>query len=197
VDNSTPYGNIPTSFDRNNRSLLEQLEEANKYRNYIESAAHRYGIQPAVVCGIGSRESRWGLALRPPHPGGTGDFTRRGPRGDRQTSLPPDGQGYGRGLMQIDYDWHEFARTGKWYSPPDNILYACSLLDKSKTFFKSRVNLDEDQELRAILAAYNCGSTATLRAIQAGLDFDANTTGKDYSRDVLNRAGWFQLHGWD
>jgi len=194
---NTQYGSIPTQFDRNNPSLLEQLQEANRYRSFIESAARRYNIQPAVVCGIGSRESRWGLALRPPNPAGTGDFTRRNPRGDRRTSLPPDGQGYGRGLMQIDYDWHEFARTGSWYSPEDNIQYACSLLDKSRTFFRERASLDKDGELRAILAAYNSGNTATLRAIQAGLDFDANTTGKDYSRDVLNRAGWFQLHGWD
>jgi hypothetical protein len=47
-----------------------------------------------------------------------------------------------------------------------------------------------------MVAAYNCGATATLNAIQAGLDVDAKTTGKDYSKDVLNRAGWFQLQGW-
>jgi hypothetical protein len=50
--------------------------------------------------------------------------------------------------------------------------------------------------LRAMIAAYNGGATATANAIKAGKDIDANTTGKDYSKDVLNRTGWFQLHGW-
>jgi len=143
--------------------MLKQLNEAKKYRGLIEDLARRHDFLPSVICGMGSRESHWGLALTPPGPGGRGDFAQRRPRGNRRTPEPPDGGGYGRGLLQIDYDWHEFAR---------------------------------DQMLRAMIAAYNGGATATLNAIQAGQDIDANTTGKDYSKDVLNRSGWFQLHGW-
>jgi len=190
-------GNIRTIYEKNDPSLFKQLQEANKYRNIIEAAAVRYHLQPAVLCGIGSRESHWGLALRPIGPGGRGDFARRAPRGERRTAEPPDGPGYGRGLMQIDYDWHEFARTGSWQNPRENIFYACQILNQAKIFFqRHKINLPPDQMLRAILAAYNGGATATLRAIKAGKDIDANTTGKDYSRDVLNRSGWFQLHGW-
>ncbi len=186
-----------TSYAKNNSTMLAQLEEAHKYKAFIEEAARRYQFQPAVLCGIGSRESHWGLALKPPGPGGRGDFARRPPRGDRKTAIPPDGPGYGRGLMQIDYDWHEFARTGKWYSARDNILYACTVLESARKFFaKQTLRLNEDQTLRAILAAYNAGATATTRVLEAGKDVDAATTGKDYSRDVLNRSGWFQLHGW-
>jgi len=47
-----------------------------------------------------------------------------------------------------------------------------------------------------MLAAYNGGLTNTLNALRTGLDVDANTTGKNYSKDVLDRAAWFQLHGW-
>jgi hypothetical protein len=196
VSPSSPNG-IRTTYERNDATLLKQLQEANKYRGIIEAAALRYQLQPAVLCGIGSRESHWGLALRPIGPGGRGDFARRAPRGERKTAEPPDGPGYGRGLMQIDYDWHEFARTGQWQNPRENIFYACQILEQAKIFFKrNQVYLPSDQMLRAILAAYNGGATATLQAIRAGKDIDANTTGRDYSRDVLNRSGWFQLHGW-
>ncbi len=185
-----------TSYSYNNATMLSQLAEAEKYRSIIEAATRRYNFQSSVLCGIGSRESHWGLALRPKGPSGTGDFTRRSPRGNRTGTLPPDGGGYGRGLMQIDYDWHEFARTGNWRIASENIYYACSVLNDAQRFFEDRLRLSESDKLRAILAAYNGGATATLRAIQAGKDIDANTTGKDYSRDVLNRSGWFQLHGW-
>jgi len=193
---SSSYMHFHTTFSRNNATMLQQLSEARRYRGIIEEASRRYNIQPAVLCGIGSRESHWGLALKPPGPSGTGDFTRRRARGERSGSLPPDGRGYGRGLVQIDYDWHEFARTGAWYNPRENILYGCKVLDQAKTFFQKRTHLHNEQLLRAMIAAYNGGATATLRAVNAGKDIDANTTGRDYSKDVLNRSGWFQLHGW-
>jgi hypothetical protein len=99
--------------------------------------------------------------------------------------------------MQIDYDWHEFARTGNWQSPRENIMYACTVLEQARQFFQSSgINLTAEQLLRAVIAAYNGGAAATLQAIQVGQDIDYNTTGQDYSRDVLDRSGWFQLHGW-
>jgi hypothetical protein len=51
--------------------------------------------------------------------------------------------------------------------------------------------------LRAMLAAYNCGLDNVLRAARHGFDLDFYTVGRDYSRDVLNRAGFFEAHGWD
>lgn len=186
-----------TTYDKDDPTLLKQRDAANQYRNIIEEVARRYNLKPSVLCGMGSRESHWGLALTPPGPTGRGDFAQRRPRGKRRTPEPPDGGGYGRGLMQIDYDWHEFARTGKWQNPKENLNYACTVLEQAKTFFQKKgVRLSEDQMLRAIIAAYNGGATATLRAIEAGQDIDANTTGLDYSKDVLSRSGWFQLHGW-
>jgi hypothetical protein len=185
-----------TNFSYNNQTMLNQLQAAMQYKNIVDELAQRYGYQPSVLGGIGSRESHWGLALRPPHPGGRGDFAKRAPRGNRTGLEPPDGGGYGRGLMQIDYDWHEFARTGNWHIPYENIDYACRVLQDADRFFKTRLKLNQYDHLRAVLAAYNAGATATLRAIQEGRGIDGSTTGRDYSRDVLNRSGWFQLHGW-
>ncbi|MCK5719794.1 MAG: transglycosylase SLT domain-containing protein [Thiomargarita sp.] len=191
-------GNFNTIFDYNNPTMLKQLNEAKRYKKVIEDAARRYDIAPSIICGIGSRESHWGLALTPKGPSGRGDFARRRPRGERYTPEPLDGPGYGRGLLQIDYDWHEIARIGKWYKPRENIMYGCNLLNKSRNFFegKTNINLNDESLLRAMLASYNGGATATFNAIKAGKDVDASTTGRDYSKDVLNRSGWFQLHGW-
>jgi hypothetical protein len=195
---ANPTRPIPTTtLDYNHPSLLAELAELKKYRVWVEEAAGHYHLNPSLLCGIGSRESRWGLALQPQGPAGTGDFQQRPPQPkvSRTTPLPPDGRGFGRGLLQIDYDWHEFARTGTWHSPRDNIFYACEILHKSlQTLARERVAAN--LQTRAMLAAYNGGLTNTLNALRKGLDVDANTTGKNYSEDVLDRAAWFQLHGW-
>ncbi len=193
-----PPSRFDTTYNRNNASMLKQLQEANKYKKFIEEAARRYNFKSSIICGIGSRESHWGLALTPPGPGGRGDFAERGPRRKGLSVHPLDGPGYGRGLMQIDYDWHEFARTGNWQNPRENIMYADKVLDDARKFFQRKAShLSEDEMLRATIAAYNAGLTAIWRAILEKADVDTKTTGKDYSRDVLNRSGWFQLHGWE
>jgi hypothetical protein len=186
---------LRTNLGRNNSNMLRQLQQARKYRRYIEEAARRCKLPASVICGIGSRESHWGLALKPPTPSGRGDFSRRRPRGKRNGRIPNDGPGYGRGLMQIDYDWHEFARTGRWYSARDNILYSCKVLEKARLFYR-RKNIAEKNLQRMMLAAYNAGATATYSCYKSGKSVDCKTTGRDYSKDVLNRAAWFQLHGW-
>jgi hypothetical protein len=40
----------------------------------IMDAAEKYNLQPSIIAGLGSRESLWGLALKPKGPAGTGDF---------------------------------------------------------------------------------------------------------------------------
>lgn len=184
-----------TTLAANNPTMLKQLPEAEKYRSYINEAARISKLPACIICGIGSRESHWGLALKPPGPGGRGDFAKRKPRGDRTGLEPNDGPGYGRGLVQIDYDWHEFARTGAWYDARANILYGADVLSNARRFFEQR-NVPDALITRAIVAAYNAGATATYSCISQNSDVDCKTTGRDYSKDVLERAGWFQLHGW-
>jgi hypothetical protein len=109
--------------------------------------------------------------------------------------MPPDGLGFGRGLMQIDFDFQEFARTGDWRDPNANIHEGCSILSQAVQFFSKQPNL-KVTPLQAGIAAYNAGVGGVLKALKRGLDVDAGTTGKNYSADVLNRAGWFQAAGW-
>ncbi len=170
-----------TSYAKTDRTLLSQMEELKKYEDTVKKVAARYDIPASVIAGIGSRESHWGLALTPPGPAGTGD------------------KGHGRGLMQIDDRWHvNFIQSGKWTDPTENIIYGCAVLKNSMALFEKRLGWTKSLRLlQAGIAGYNCGPSRTLQAYQDGQDIDFYTTGRDYSRNVLERAGWFQLHGWE
>ena len=184
-----------TTFPSNDPGLTAQLKEAFKYKAFIDEGTQSFGLKASVIGGIGSRESRWGLALRPPGPAGTGDLAGRKPRPPlRPGSLPPDSGGFGRGLMQIDFDAFEFARTEEWKDPRSNILFGCQVLANNLSLIQKRTNLDGKGVLRAAVAAYNCGAGNVLNAIRDGRDIDFFTASRDCSKDVLNRAGWFQLH---
>jgi hypothetical protein len=170
-------------------------------------AAEKYHIQPSIIAGLGSRESSWGLFLKPKGPEGTGDFgERKCPTKYRTSPLPPDG-GFGRGLLQIDFDAHEFARGDRWKVPQENILYGCKVLAQCIGTIKRKLtaglglgdmatDLSDQEILCAALAGYNAGPGRILKAIREAKDIDYYTTGRNYSSDVLNRAGWFQAHGW-
>ena len=187
-----------TTYSKTDAALARQLEEIKKYQAVIAKAASKYDVSPALIAGIGSRESHWGLALNPLGPDGTGDrVARAAPTRFRTGALPPDNCGFGRGLMQIDFDAHDFARTGNWRDPESNICYGVGVLCDARTLFRRKTSLTGIPLLRAAVAAYNCGAGNVLNAIRNGYDVDFFTAGRDYSRDTLSRAGWFQLHGWD
>jgi len=196
-NNFTSANFISTTFPKNHFSLLKQLGEAVKYKDIIEEASQIFDFQSSIIAGLGSRESHWGLALRPRGPEGTGDFTPRVKITQyRNSPLPPDGLGFGRGLLQIDFDHHEFARTGNWKDPKENIFYGCQLLFNNRKFLQQKFNLNSVQLIRATLSSYNAHLSKIVRAIHRGYDIDFFTTKRDYSQDVLNRAGWFYLQGW-
>lgn len=160
------------------RFMQHMLELFDQYRNVVTST------DVATVFGVGIRESHWGEILKPIGPSGTGDFIPRKGR------LPEDGLGFGRGLMQIDYDAHSFARGDRWKNPAENIEYACNILLQDYKYFKDHyVSTITD---RAALASYNCGRGNVQRAIAHNLDIDFYTTGRDYSKKVLEYVRWYQ-----
>lgn len=188
-------------YEPDNKELLRHLHESFKYGCLIVEGAGSSSFSVPIIFGIGSRESAWGLALKPVGPAGTGDsIPRRYMTRYRVSSLPPDGGGFGRGLMQIDYDAHDFARTVEdWKDPRKNILYGCSVLESSKKFLKDniRTNITEEGLVRAAIAGYNSGPGNVLKAIMAGDDVDSRTAHFNYSQDVLARAKWFDdVGGW-
>jgi len=193
---ATPAPSFTTTLVADDPEMMSHAAQATKYKAFIAAAAHDFQLPVCVVCAVGSHESHWGLVLKPPGPAGTGDFApRRGPNQFRSGPLPGDGLGFGRGLMQIDFDFQEFARTGAWRDPEANIREGCDILSQAVKFFSKQPNLNVTP-LRAAIAAYNAGAGGVLSSLKRGLDVDARTTGKNYSADVLNRAGWFQSAGW-
>lgn len=125
----------------------------------FDAAAKRTGIDRNLLLAIASRESNMGLAL---------DSNWLGDNGN------------GIGLMQVDRRWHpSYATT---YSPQDttaNVRKGAQILQDYLYHF--------DGNQRYALAAYNAGPGNVEKALAQGLDPDAYTTGKDYSRDVLQR----------
>ncbi len=170
-----------TAYARQDAALLQQLKALQMYAADVRTVAARYGIPSAVIAGMGSRESHWGLALSPPGPDGTAN------------------RGHGRGLLQIDDRWHpDFIQSGLWSIPLENIRYGCALLRSFMGIFVERYNWSPGQQtLRAALAGYNCGPRRVYEAWQTGNDLDHFTAGRNYSADVLSRASWFQLYGWN
>src|SRR6266545_4046705 len=186
-----------TTFAPDDSGLLAELAEASKYDDAVSTAAGKYDVPACVIAGIGSRESGWGLRLRPRGSSGTGDFgPRRFPTRYRTGPLPPDGGGFGRGLMQIDFDSHPFARTGPWRDPSANIQQGVLILASNRDLLRRKTVLTDDALLRASIAAYNSGASNVLHALRDGRDVDFYTSGRNYSSDVLNRAGWFGGQSW-
>ena len=50
--------------------------------------------------------------------------------------------------------------------------------------------------IKATLAACKADLDEVILALQKQENVDQPTPQQNYSRDVLNRAGWFQLRGW-
>jgi hypothetical protein len=187
---------FPTTIATNDPGMQAQLTAANSFRPLIEGAAKQFGFQPCIICGIGSRESGWGLLLKPPGPAGTGDRAPRSPKPPlRPGPLPPDGLGFGRGLMQIDFDSNTLAQTGNWQDPQTNINAGCQILAQKLAFVQKHSSLQGLMLLRGAIAAYNCGE-GTVCKLPAGANIDSKTAHGNYSADVLSRAGFFQQHGW-
>ena len=170
-----------TTYSKWDKSLLKQLEEFKKYEDIAKKVATKYEIPVSVIAGIGSRESHWGLALNPVGPGGTGDG------------------GHGRGLMQIDDRWHlPFIESGKWANGRENIIYGAAVLKNCMNYFVKKGEWEMSYKLiKAGVAGYNCGPRRAWDGYAMGHGVDYYTTGRDYSTNVIERAGWFQLHGWE
>lgn len=103
--------------------------------------------------------------------------------------IPGDGLGFGRGLSQIDWTSHAFARTGDWSNPTENIRYGARYLADLYRALASWSGRGTVDPMRLALAAYNAGQTAVKSAVLAGRSPDVVTTGSDYGADVLRRAG--------
>jgi hypothetical protein len=130
---------------------------------YREAAAET-GIDVAILLGKDSRESRLTQALSPSCKGDSG---------------------FGHGISQIDSRAYPVF-TGTT-DPCNHAAYA-----KEGARILAKRLRDFDGRVRPALAAYNAGTESVRGALEEGRDVDSVTTGGDYSKDVLGRAGVFE-----
>lgn len=167
------------------------------YAEELTRAADAYGVSRYILAAIMWRESNGGATLKPQGPSGTGDFTPRSTAGRYApymgaNGLPSDGQGWGRGLMQIDYGAHNaWVISNPWWEPQVNINKAAEIYVAGRNQL-SAAGITEPQLTPAALAAYNAGPAAVLKSLQAGQDPSASTTGGDYASWILSRVGEWQ-----
>ncbi|XP_073319812.1 lysozyme g-like isoform X2 [Pagrus major] len=139
-----------------------------KYRSKINSVGGKYGIDPALIAAIISRESRAGNALKD----GWGDG------------------GNAWGLMQVDVNPKGGGHTarGAWDSE-EHLCQATKIL----VHFIGRISnnfpgWNTEQKLKGGIAAYNMGDGS----VHSYENVDGSTTGGDYSNDVVARAQWYK-----
>ncbi|RVE76546.1 hypothetical protein OJAV_G00010950 [Oryzias javanicus] len=148
------------------------------YKDIIIQVASEYHVDPAVIAGIISRESRAGNALD----NGWGDWN-------------PEMNAYNAfGLMQVDRNpkGGNHRPRGKW-NDADHLRQGAEILVgfinkiNQKPAFQS---CTKEQKLKGGIAAYNMGDGN----VHSYGGVDENTTGGDYSNDVTARAQWYKQH---
>jgi len=170
------------------QAMRLDLKHLDDLKGLIVAIAESYGLDPAMVAAVIGRESGGGRLLgKWGNPPDTGDH------------------GHGRGLMQADDRfWKGLlnldatgAEEDAWRYPAFNIAFGCWLLKKNMDAISAKFPaLDAESVTGGALAAYNCGLGRVMALIGRGDDVDRHTTGRDYSRDVMERADWLRRHGW-
>ncbi|XP_062856263.1 lysozyme g-like [Trichomycterus rosablanca] len=144
------------------------LKRVDQYKSMIIKVAKEKQIDPAIVAGIISRESRAGLLLKD----GWGDNHN------------------GFGLMQVDKRHH--SPKGAW-NGEENIRQGVDILISFiKEIQKKFPSWSKENQLKGGIAAYNFG-VDDVRTLEG---MDRGSSGDDYSSDVVARAQWFNSHGY-
>ncbi|XP_026216264.1 lysozyme g-like [Anabas testudineus] len=143
-----------------------------KYKSKINTVGHKYGIEPALIAAIISRESRAGNVLKD----GWGD------------------SGNAWGLMQVDVNPHGGGHTarGAWDSEEHLCQGTEILVHFIGRIGKKFPSWTSEQQLKGGIAAYNKGDGN----VHSYDSVDARTTGGDYSNDVVARAQWYKNNGY-
>nr|ADZ44621.1 G-type lysozyme A [Oplegnathus fasciatus]BAK19922.1 lysozyme G [Oplegnathus fasciatus] len=145
-----------------------------KYRSKINTVGGKYGIDPALIAAIISRESRAGNTLK----NGWGDWN------------PKRGAYNAWGLMQVDVNPSGGGHTarGEWDSEEHLCQGTEILVDFIKRIRNKFPGWSSEQQLKGGIAAYNLGD-GNVRTYE---NVDGGSTGGDYSNDVVARAQWYK-----
>ncbi|KAJ8393669.1 hypothetical protein AAFF_G00058880 [Aldrovandia affinis] len=164
-DDSTALPGVEASY----QLAATDLDRMNGYKGLITRVGRAQEVDPAVIAGIVSRESRAGA------PG-----------------LLKDGWGdHGNafGLMQVDKNYH--TPEGGWDSE-QHLTQATGILihfiGKIQNKFPSWT---KEQQFKGGIAAYNMGDGN----VHSYEEVDSHTTGRDYANDVVARAQYYKRNG--
>jgi hypothetical protein len=163
---------------------------AQPFADVILQVAAETGVAASIIFGIGERETKWGTsrACRPKGNACTGDFIKRSAL-RWGSELPPDGLGWGRGLMQVDYGSQKsWLASHDWTDPLTNVRKGVEILLGKRDYLAAHTELEGDELMRAAVAAYNTGEGNVAKSVANGLDPDSTTAEGNYSRDVFSVA---------
>ncbi|XP_048838895.1 lysozyme g-like [Brienomyrus brachyistius] len=154
--------------EASNQLAKNDSTRMSNYKGLINKVGSDLKMDPTIICGIISRESRAGAALD--H--GWGDH------------------GNGFGLMQVDKRHH--TPVGEWNSE-QHVRQGTQILIDSINEVKAKFpGWPKEHILKGGIAAYNFGS----KNVKTYERLDVGTTGNDYSNDVVARAQWFKRNGY-
>ncbi|XP_046887572.1 lysozyme g-like 1 [Hypomesus transpacificus] len=143
------------------------MKRMNQYKSMVQTVGLSKSLDPAIIAGIMSRESRAGAALD----NGWGDH------------------GNGFGLMQVDKRFHKL--VGEWDSKEHVNQATGILVDFINKIQKKFPKWPKEHQLKGGISAYNAGD----KNVQTYERMDVGTTGDDYSNDVVARSQWFKTQG--
>lgn len=151
------------SLAASNNFIAGLPAHAAPYGPTLIELGRKWQIDPRLLYGVFQTESRFGLALIPPGPGGKGDG------------------GHGHGIAQIDdRTWGQWLMTHNWQDPIINMDKGASILADGMKRFPGN--------LRAAISAYNAGPGRVRKAIEEGRDPGSVTThagGRSYPDNVI------------
>ncbi|KAF3687499.1 Lysozyme g [Channa argus] len=150
-----------------------------KYREKIKKVGLEYGIDPALIAAIISRESRAGNTIKDND--GWGDYD------------PERGAFNAWGLMQVDVNPNGGGHKplGGWESEEHLCQATGILVDFIDKISRKFPDWCPAQKLKGGIAAYNMGDGNVYSYDKV----DEYTTGGDYSNDVVARAQWYKKYG--
>nr|XP_033803676.1 lysozyme g-like [Geotrypetes seraphini] len=139
----------------------------NKYKTSIKEVGKKLHIDPAVIAGVISRESRAGTALNDGWGNKNNNF----------------------GLMQIYKENHTSDES--WNSEEHIFQGTQILVDMIEAIQTKFPMWTKEEQLKGGIAAFNIGPSRIMN-----LDVDVSTKNSDYSNDVVARAKYFKNHGY-
>ncbi|KAK6480202.1 lysozyme g [Huso huso] len=145
------------------------LANMNKYKPLIIKVGRAQQMDPCVIAGIISRESRAGTQLED----GWGDH------------------GNGFGLMQVDIG--TIHSPAKPWDSEQHLTQATQILIYMINEIKKKFpGWPKEHQFKGGISAYNAGA----ENVRSYDRMDIGTTGDDYANDVVARAQWFKTHGY-